>query len=283
MAWGFLALSVLLWISQRAQPAASNLRALSIFLIAALTVWVLTSRRVTRHGTGTERPSEASDRPSTIEEQPEGVAEESCPVCALTVSSSDQACKCGAPRVTDADRQPLRGPRGWLAVYRFGLLVLAPLEVAAVIATSLGNGSDFSTGDWLRVLPAILLVAGPALYGVFVAALLAHERPESVRHARQHLVRNLICEVGFIVRVCMSYGARATVDLMRYLLVALIGGFSGREFLAHDPVRQLFLAGRVFLVGRKTITLLAVTAGVRTPSQATASGRFLNSFAIADQ
>ena len=176
--WGLVAFSVLLWTSQRGQPSASSLWALSIFLSAALAIWVLTSRRLTRHATEAEGPPEASDTPATMNTPPEGVVEESCPVCARPMSGSDRRCACGAPRLTDADRQRLRGPGGWLAVYRFVLLVLGPLEVARQIATWLVDGGDFSTGDWLRVLPAILLVAGLVLYGVFVAALLTNERPE---------------------------------------------------------------------------------------------------------
>jgi hypothetical protein len=337
------------------------------------------------------------------------------------------------PLVTDADQQRLRGPRGWLAVYRLTLLVLAPLDVAAAIATALGNATDFSTGDWLRVLPAILLVTGPALYGVFVAALLAHERPEGVRQARQYLLVNVICFAGLMVKVGLFDGARAAVDLLPYFLAGLIGayvwtryfrrsrrvlvtygpgairsgvsvptltlgtiavalvvlvplatlrilwpsiergwsvyapatggfrvelpgtpelgqesfaeadgtvsvmstalvetwdgvafsvshegvppdadlsdqaaildamrdgaiepavlqegreitlqGFSGREFLAHDPARQLSLAGRVFLVGRTMITLIAVTPGVRTTAHAVASDRFLTSLVLTE-
>jgi hypothetical protein len=272
------------------------------------------------------------------------------------------------------------------------------------------------------------------LYGVFVSALLAHERPESVRHARQYLVVNVICFAGLILKVGLFDGAGAAVGLMRYLLATLIGayvwmryfrrsrrvlvtygpgavrsrvslptiargtiavalvvlvplatlrafwpsaergwtryapatggfrvelpgtpelsddsftdadgtvsvlsmalvetwdgmafsvshedlpldadmsdqasildamrdgaiepavlqegreialhGFFGREFLAHDPVRQLTLAGRVYLVGRKTITLVAVTPGVRTRAHATASERFLSSFTLTDR
>jgi hypothetical protein len=428
------AFSILLWIWQRAQPTASNLWALSIFLIAGLTVWVVTSRRLTRHSTEVEGPPEVSDTPATMHAPPPGVAEESCAVCALPVSGSDKRCKCGAPRLTDADRQRLHGPGGWLAVCRFVLLVLAPLDVAVVIATWLANGSDFSTGDWLRVLPEILLVAGLALYGVFVAALLTNERPESVRHARQYLAGKVICQVALIVHVGLRDGAPAAAGLMFYLLGVLVvayawlryfrrsrrvlvtygpgalrsgvsvptlalgtlaaacvvlvplvtlrilwpstegewslyapatGGFrlelpaapslteetftepdgtvsvlstaqvetwdglvfsvsheelpidadvsdeasildamrdgaiesavlqqgqavvvqgvSGREFVAHDAKRQFSLAGRVFLVDRKTITLMAVTPGTRTPAHVRAADRFLKSFAITEQ
>jgi hypothetical protein len=62
-----------------------------------------------------------------------------------------------------------------------------------------------------------------------------------------------------------------------------VRGFTGREFLAHDPVRQLSLAGRVFLVDRKTITLVAVNPGMRTPAHGRVAARFLRSFAITDQ
>ena len=193
--WGLVAFSVLLWIWQRGQASASSLWALSLFLITALAVWVITSRRLTPHSTAPAGPSEASDAPA-MQAPPEGVVEESCPVCARPMSSSDRRCACGAPRLTDGDRQRLRGPGGWLALYRFGLLVLGPLDVARLIASWLVNGDDFSTGDWLRVLPALLLVAGPTLYGVLVAALLTNERPESVRHARQYMAGNVICQAG---------------------------------------------------------------------------------------
>jgi hypothetical protein len=59
-------------------------------------------------------------------------------------------------------------------------------------------------------------------------------------------------------------------------------GFSGREFVAHDSARQLFIAGRVFLIDRKTIALVAITPGPRTPAHMLAADRFLKSFAIAE-
>ena len=168
-------------------------------------------------------PADLSDATTGIGESPEVAAEASCPVCGLTVSDSARVCKCGAPRLTDADRQRLRGPRGWLAVYRFVMLVVAPFGVARVIVASLANANDFTAGDWLRILPAILLDSVPILYGVFVVALLAHERPEGVRHARQFLILDLMCFVGLVVQVGVLSGARAAIDLMPYFLAGLLG------------------------------------------------------------
>jgi hypothetical protein len=224
-AWGLAALSVLLLLAQRGRPTASSVWGVGIFLCAALTVWALTSRRLTQPTLATNGSADLGDVRTAFRDRSESDAKESCPACGLTVSSSDQACNCGAPRLTDADRHQLRGPRGWLTVFRLVLLVVVPLDVAADTANGLANASHFSTGDWLRVMPEILLVAGPALYGVFVAALLAHERPEGVQHVRQYLVVSVLCFAGLVLKVGLFDGARVAVGLMPSLLGALIGAY----------------------------------------------------------
>lgn len=80
----------------------------------------------------------------------------------------------------------------------------------------------------------------------------------------------------------MRDGAIESAVLQRGQAI-VVQGVPGREFLAHDPNRQLTLAGRVFLVDRETITLVVVTPGMRTPAHVLAADRFLNSFAITDQ
>jgi hypothetical protein len=222
-AWGFAAVSVFLLLAQRASSP-SSLWAVCIFLLAVLAVWAFTARRLARETPAPAGPADLSDETTGIGEQPE-VAAEACPVCGLTVSGSARVCKCGAPRLTDADLQRLRGPRGWLAVYRFVMLVVAPFGVARAIVASLANAKDFSAGDWLRILPTILLDAVPALYGVFAVALLTHERPEGVRHARQYLILNLMCFVGLIAQVGVLSGAHAAIDLMPYFLGGLLGTY----------------------------------------------------------
>ena len=63
----------------------------------------------------------------------------------------------------------------------------------------------------------------------------------------------------------------------------VVQGITGREFVAHDANRQFSMAGRVFLVDRRTITLMAVAPGTRTSAHVRAADRFLNSFAIAER